>query len=57
MNTEANKLFEPSFDPTLTEGLIALIRNKPVAQDDGHNGVVHVGRNCQHVSRPSVVAR
>ena len=34
MNTEANKLFEPSFDPTLTEGLIALIRNKPVTQDD-----------------------
>ena len=34
MNTEANKLFESSFDLTLTEGLIALIRNKPVAQDD-----------------------
>ena len=34
MNTDARQILDPAFHGTLTEGLVTLIRNKPVAQAD-----------------------
>jgi 2-methylcitrate dehydratase PrpD len=34
MNTDSREILDPQFDGTLTEGLVSLIRNKPVEQAD-----------------------
>lgn len=34
MNTDARQILDPQFDGTLTEGLVSLIRNKPVEKAD-----------------------
>lgn len=34
MNTDSRQILDPQFDGTLTEGLVSLIRNKPVASAD-----------------------
>ena len=34
MNTDAKQIIDPAFEGTLTEGLVSLIRNKPVEKAD-----------------------